>query len=334
MFKFIGSFLVISIHTEIFSSFSAIFNHYFINVFSRLSVYFYFVASAYFFFKELAFENGKIKKCKENFSKLKKYFIRVFLLYFIWSIIYMISDLPTWKAYDCLNIKNFLGFGLACITNSSHYHLWFLISLVYAIPIMYFSLRYINKRALAIISAVLYVVGLIYGTYSFINPPFTGIWALFGNVFVRLQTVIFYVIPICTFAIFADKIKFYKIKTSVLTILAIILFSVEQMILYFTVPDTVSAYSIFTIPATFLIFVFAKNLNIKLKHNYILRKLSTIIYCSHPLVITLLALLYDFKSLNSLLYFAIVSVTTLILCSIIVLLQVKFKKFKFLKYIM
>lgn len=334
LFKFIGAFLVISIHTEIFSSLSTIFNYYFINVLSRLAVYFYFIATSYFFFKGISFENGKIKKCKENFSKLKKYFIRIFLLYFIWSFIYMISDLPTWYKYECLNIKNFLGFGLNCILDSSHYHLWFLISLVYAIPIMYFVLRFVKLKTFAIISVIFYIIGLIYGTYSFTNPPLADIWNLFGDIFIRLRTVLFYVIPICTFAIYSDKIKLSKAKINISTVLAIILYSAEQMILYFSFPNTTSSYSIFTIPATLFIFVFAKNLNLELKYSYILRKLSTLIYCSHPLVMTLLALMYEFKSLNSILYFVIVSISTLAFCSIIVFLHSKFKKLKFLKYIM
>lgn len=71
--KFIGAFLVIAIHTNIFISFSDTLNYYFVNLFCRLAVYFYFIASAYFFFNSLLFENGKIIRDKNNLRKLKKY---------------------------------------------------------------------------------------------------------------------------------------------------------------------------------------------------------------------------------------------------------------------
>lgn len=55
LFKLIGSYLVVSIHTEIFSSYSENINFYFINIFSRLAVYFFMIASAFFFFSKIKF---------------------------------------------------------------------------------------------------------------------------------------------------------------------------------------------------------------------------------------------------------------------------------------
>jgi serine/alanine racemase len=211
LFKLIGAFLVVSIHTNIFSSFSENFNWYFVNLFSRLAVYFFFVASSYFFFNGIKFSNGKIVKCKDNFNKLKKYFIRMSILYIVWSFIYMISDIPMWYEQNCLNFKNFKGFILNCVINTSHYHLWFVLSLVYAIPIMYFCLRFIKIRYLICFSIILYAIGLLYGAYSFVGLPFSDYWQLFSNKWPRLQTVIFYVIPICAFAVKCDNIKISQI---------------------------------------------------------------------------------------------------------------------------
>ena len=58
--KFIGSFLVVAIHTAIFRSVSETANHYFINLFCRLAVYFYFIASAYFFFQGLRLKHNDL----------------------------------------------------------------------------------------------------------------------------------------------------------------------------------------------------------------------------------------------------------------------------------
>lgn len=334
LFKLIGAYLVVSIHTSIFSSYSDIFNFYFTDVFARLAVYFFFVASAYFFFRGLKFENSKIVKCKENFSKFKKYFFRITLLYVIWSFIYFLSDIPKWYSLGCLTFKNFIGFALSCITNSSHYHLWFLISLVYAVPIMYFLLHYVKLRTFAIISVVIYLVGLLYGSYSFAGMPFESLWNIFGDKFVRMRTVIFNVIPICTFAIFCDKVNLSKKVINVITMVLFLAFSAEVMILNFYLPETASSYSIFTIPAVVFIFLSVRNINISIAHSYILRRLSTIIYCMHPLVIVALSIFIDGSKLNSLLYFVIISAITTVVGLALVFLNRNVKFFAFLKYAM
>lgn len=54
--KFIGSLFVVSIHTEIFKSISETFNNYYANFPTRIAVYFFFIASSYFFFNGIIFE--------------------------------------------------------------------------------------------------------------------------------------------------------------------------------------------------------------------------------------------------------------------------------------
>lgn len=330
LFKLIGSFLVVSIHTNIFLSVSSDFNWYFVNMFSRIAVYFFFVASSYFFFRGIVFENGKIKRCKENTNKLKKYFIRMILLYIIWSFIYMLSDIPMWYEQNCLTFKNFIGFGISCFTNTSHYHLWFLVSLVYAIPILYFVLRFVRLKIVIALSAMLYIIGLLYGELSFLGLPFQEIWNLFGDKLPRFSTVIFYVIPICAFAIKCDKLNLGRVKNTSLLSLAFVMYSAEGIIIHIYSPDNATSYNAFMIPTVLFLFVFIKSISIKLKYNYIIRKLSTIIYCIHPLVMWGLKYIYNFSSVNSILYFVIVSVLSSVIGLFIVLLS---QKIKVLKYI-
>lgn len=332
--KFIGSLFVVSIHTEIFKSFSDTFNNYYFNFPTRIAVYFFFIASSYFFFKGIIFEDGKIKKCKENSYKLKKYFVRMSILYIFWSFIFMISDIPMWYRENCLTIKNFIGFGINCITSSSHYHLWFLLGLIYTIPIMYFLLRFIDYKKLIIISCVFYAIGLLYGSYRIIPLPFTNIWDLIFTKWPRIMSSIFNIIPLCGFGIICDKIKFSKIFVNIIAMLSFLLFTVESILLYIYTPGTASSFCISTIPTVTFIFLFAKNFKIEIKHNIIFRKLSTLIYCAHPLVMTIFSIFVDTKSMNSLLYFLCISTLTILFSLVIILLNSKFKKLKFLKYIM
>lgn len=332
--KFLGSLFVVSIHTEIFKSFSETFNNYYANFPTRIAVYFFFIASSYFFFKGIIFEDRKIKKCKENSYKLKKYFVRMSILYIFWSFIFMISDIPMWYRENCLTIKNFIGFGLSCITSASHYHLWFLLGLIYTIPIMYFLLRFIDYKKLIIISCVFYAIGLLYGSYRIIPLPFTNIWDLIFTKWPRIMSSIFNIIPLCGFGIICDKINISNLSIKIITLLSFLLFTVESILLYVYTPNTASAFCIFTIPTVTFLFISTKNCKIKVKHNIIFRKLSTLIYCSHPLVMIIFKRFVDTKSMNSLLYFLCISVLTILFSLVIILLNRKFRKLKFLKYIM
>lgn len=96
--KFIFAILVVGIHTSPFEAYSEFGNFVFIDIISGLAVPFFFMTSCYFFFSKLTFENGKIKKCKENFSRFKKYFIRILILYLLWSAVYLI-----WQIFDWIN---------------------------------------------------------------------------------------------------------------------------------------------------------------------------------------------------------------------------------------
>ena len=330
LFKFISAYLVVSIHTQIFSSYLEFINFYFTGVFSRLSVYFFMIVSSYLFFNKIKFANGKIVKCKENFSILKKYMSRMTILYLLWSFIYFLWYIPQWYQQDYLSLKNIVGYGIHCVIDSSYYHMWFLISLTYAIPIMYLLLRHFKLNRVFVFFSVIYIFGLLCNSYSFIYFPFDNLMSILETYWPRMHTVLFDVIPICLSALFCDKIKMNPFLTKVLAIIMFVLYSFEGIVLYIYSPNTASSYILFTIPAVFIIFMAIKSINVKLSCGVTLRKISTVIYCIHPLVMGLWDLTFD-KSINSLLYFVIISIITTVIGLIIVFLN---KKIKILKYLM
>lgn len=336
LFKFVSSFLVIAIHTNIFASVSESFNNNFVNGFCRLAVYFYFITSAYFFFNGLRFENGKIAKDKDNCQRLKKYMLRVVLLYLIWSAIYLAWYAFTGIREGWLSIYDIAWYGINTVLSSSYYHLWFLISLIYAIPIMYFLLRRMKAKHLIIISVVLYLIGLLYGSYSFVlgdHLPLAGVWKAISDKWPRILTVVFNVIPICSFALIKPKAIKNNMLLRALAVLAVVLFSVEFLLINKVTPSTVSAYLLLTIPATTFIFLAVKSVEINLESSYLLRKMSTVMYCVHPLVLGVVGLLTDTKAMNSIVLFGIVSNLSLIVSFALVWTSKKFKTFSLLKYL-
>lgn len=325
LFKFIGSFLVVAIHTNVFISISETFNWYFINLFCRIAVYFFFVASAYFFFKKIQFEDsGKIKNCIGNWQILKKYVFRMILLYMIWTAIYLIPNILFWYRINCLTFANIKGYVISVFFNTSYYHLWFLISLIYAIPLLFCLLLVISKKNLLIVSSACYIVGLLFSTYCFVETPLNSIYQVLSTYWPRLCTVVFIVIPICSLALICDLTIIQKHVCLILAILFMIGYSAEGMILYFFVPNQASSYNLLLLPTVLFVFVSIKNLNITLYSSMYIRKTSTMIYCVHPLIILILRLWFAPNQMNSMLWFGLVSITTFGISLMIVILYDKF----------
>lgn len=252
------------------------------------------------------------------------------ILYTVWSFIYFLWYLPQWYQQQCLSFKEIVGYGIHCLINLSYYHLWFLISLIYAIPIMYLLLRYFKVEWVFVFSCIIYIFGVLHGSYSFMNPPFDNIFSSLADYWPRMHTVLFCSIPICIPALFCDKIKMNSFKIKLMTIIMFVLFSAEGIILYLYSPNTASSYIFLTIPTVFFLFLFIKNIKIKLNCGITLRKISTVIYCMHPLIMGLWNIFCEEK-INSLMYFMIISAITTVFGFIFVLLS---KKMKILKYFM
>lgn len=286
--KFISSLLIVSIHTHPFKSYSEFFDCYFENVFSRVAVCFFFVASGYFFFSRLEFENDKIKKSKENIRKLKKYFIRLLILYTVWSLVYLIISLPEWYASGWLSLNAFIDYGISFLFDSSYYHLWFLISLLYAVPLMYLMLRFIKVKYFTVIALAIYVIGTLCDEYSWLDLPLNYAMSVFSETFPRIYTVIFCVIPILAMSLLSDKINISKSKKIFLFITFLTCYSSEAILLYcFTLNKNNFTYLFFALPTVLFLFSALNSVQLQIKTNmrYLLRKTSTIIYCLHPLII-------------------------------------------------
>ena len=86
--KLIMAFLVVAIHTEPFGAWFILDKAF--GIFTRLCVPFFFVASSYFFF----LKNGD----PIHYAK------RLFLLYLIWSVIYLPFDLQEMKEMTLVEI--------------------------------------------------------------------------------------------------------------------------------------------------------------------------------------------------------------------------------------
>ncbi|MBE6794735.1 MAG: acyltransferase [Ruminococcaceae bacterium] len=333
--KFIFAILVVSIHTNPLEAYTEFGNWFLIDVVAGLAVPFFFMASGYFLFSKLIYENGKIKKCKENFSRFKKYYLRIFLLYFIWSIIYLCWQIPEWIYLDWFSFNAIKDYLLSAVASGSYYHFWYILSLLYVIPIMYFVLRHINVKIYAIIMAVIYVFGVLFYTYGNQYSPYILIraWNIFPVPFVSILLIM----PSVSTCLFIDKLRIKNTTNLLLFVVFYIFFAIESVLFKFYTERTANTqYALLIVPTIFFLFSWVKkcDLHISNQTSVFLRNMSSIVYLAHPMVMNLLGLAIAKDNINCTLYFVIVTIATLMLAFSLSFINLKFKGIKFLNYLM
>lgn len=330
--KFIFAILVVGIHTSPFEAYSEFGNFVFIDIISGLAVPFFFMTSCYFFFSKLTFENGKIKKCKENFSRFKKYFIRILILYLLWSAVYLIWQIFDWINTGWFSTAAFIDYVKSAVVSSSYYHLWYILSLLYVIPIMYFLLRHISKKVFAVIMAVVYFAGVVFYTFGEQYAPdiLVKIWQ-----FVPTSVVsVLLILPSVTSCLFVDKIKLKSSVSFLLFTGFYVLFAIESVLVYLYTERTAnSQYMFLIVPTIYFLFVWLKNCDIKIsdKTSVMLRNVSSLTYFLYPMVINLFGLVVAREKVESVMYFCIIAILTLALGFVLSGIS---KKVKILNYFM
>lgn len=257
----------------------------FVNVLCRYAVPFFFVSSGFFLFKKITFKKGKIEKKKENFQIFLKYEIRIVILYSVWSLIY-----GALRFYDYSTINgdySFLKDYIASLLFSgSYYHFWYLLSIIIAIPIIYFILRFIEIKYAILMSIILYALGTLAYAYYWL-PGITAYVELY-NASQILGVAISRALPLIIISLIFISYKPLSKKLSIGMLVICVILNIAEVLFLNLYTENAGNYSyvITTLPLAICVFSVLTNINITINKNVCsyMRRISTIIYCVHPLV--------------------------------------------------
>ena len=171
LFKYMASILIIAIHTKLFFEINSILNFVTVDIVCRLAVPFFAICSGYFMTRK--FEN-KHENSKDFFCKHWK---KLFVIYIVWTFIYLIRLIPEWIEINWFSINAFVDYGIATVISKPYYHMWYLLSTLYAIPIFALCLKYVKKNNFKWLIIILWVVKVL--SYGFGTPPAVQIISLF-----------------------------------------------------------------------------------------------------------------------------------------------------------
>lgn len=249
------------------------------------AVPFFFISSAFFLFRKLTFKNGKLEKSKDNFKTFLKYELRLIILYGIWSVIYGVlryyEYIKTGGGYNF-----FKDYIISTVLSKSYYHLWYLLSIIVAIPFIYLVLRFIKVKYALILSAILYVGGAI--AFSYFWLPGVSAYVELYNASKIFGLALLRALPLMVVSLLFICFKPVSKKLSIgLLVLFVVLNTAEILLIsLYTENSGFYGFVFTTLPLAICVFAVISNINIPVSKkacSYI-RRTSTIIYCVHPLV--------------------------------------------------
>ena len=244
-----------------------------INIISPLAVPTFFAVSGFLFFNK-----------KRDSTDLWKYVWRVFKLYLVWSCIYLPLVLFSYYKKEMLNIRGVADYLQHFVFSGSYYHLWYLPSLIVAIVLTFFVSRKIDNNILFIIATVLFIVGTLVDTYSFISPLLA--WKTYKVFFLTTRNGLFFGFPFVAIGkIIADNKHENK---HIMMIMSMLAMAFEGYYLSFIVNKEIVNMQMNSLLLVPILLIFTLNLPRKNVKGVLLRKTSTLVFCAHPIAITLI----------------------------------------------
>ena len=317
LFKFISSILIIGIHTNLFVDINDTLNFAFVDIVCRLAVPFFAVCSGYFLSKSLAKNEFRAKPIKKQEWKMIK-------LYALWTVLYLLYSIPTWIKTGWMSFGAFKDYALATVTQGCHYHLWYLISLIYTLPLFYLCVRFIkNRKLLFVLMIALYIIKAISYGYARWLPTFIQTIFGIGGKFSALFDAVFLLLPLMLLGFFISQkkisLKFslvgFIVSFSLLTVEASTLKAFGQESVSFIFMTLSTAYFLFSL-------ISQMNWNLNGKVCTLLGSASLIIYCFHPMIVELFIDIVP----SSILLFLGTAIISVLLSLMLMLIKARIKK--------
>ena len=265
--KFICSILVVMIHVVPFGTQETT------NVFSyanfflksglcRIAVPLFFMFSGFFLYKKTPLDEFS---CAPS----KKYFLNILKLYILWSLIYFPIKFVNMDMSLSGIIKGTILYGITFICSGSYVQLWYLNALLVSIAIISFLLhKKCSPKKVLIISAIFYIVGLLFNGYYGLVAPLTKLpligdaITLYFNIFYSTRNGLFFAFFFMALGMYlSNKDVLIPEKKSFLLFLgSSLLLCIEVFML--NKFDIAQDYSIlvFTVPAALFCFLWLKEI--------------------------------------------------------------------------
>lgn len=332
--KFICAILVISAHFAAeWGAFPTIIDYAF--SLYVIAVPFFFACSGFLFFKKWLPMDQKNRK-----HYLASYQKRIWIMYGCWTAVYFPFKILSWVRKGTL-LNGFLNWLHTALVFQTYATIWFLPALAIGIAVTCYLVSRFSKRTILLISALLYIFGMLGYTYKFlIDGTVIGqAMDLYLLVFITSRNGLFNAVPLITLGLVLSQTEIIPsnrafIKNGLLSTISLLLIVVEAFFLKMKFTVTGMDISIFLLPFTY--FFFMTLLNIEIRGNALwlwCRKLSLLMFVSQRLFLSALPSVFPslFGTFYSNSYTGLAIVLCLILSFSVIFIQLG-ERVKFLKH--
>lgn len=216
-----------------------------------------------------------------------------------------------WISTGWFSVRAFLDYLIGMIVSGSHYHLWYLLSLLYAIPLYWLILKYVREKYFLLLSVSLWFVKVFsYGYREILPDVLRNIFAIL-DIFEGMRDAIFIIIPLM---LLGTCIRLREKKNIHFLVCGFAISFIGLLLEAFWLKNqgifTVS-YIFFTYPtACFLFQIILRIKEVPWKSVVLnLGKTSMFVYCAHPIIVETL---HEMLSSNLLLFGITAIVTTFV----------------------
>ena len=181
---------------------------------------------------------------------------------------------------------------IAFLFHGVYYHLWYLLTSLYAFPLLYFLLQHIRRIHLSFIIGILWIYRCLTHSYAWLNLD-GSLYSLMVDKIPSIFLAIFCAIPLLFIGTLFKDSRNHDFSTNIYlsAIISFLLCTIEASMLHFWTPNTDKYAYLISTPFfayfTLRSLIFMPQIQISSKIAYILRDSSLIIYCLHPLIILL-----------------------------------------------
>lgn len=269
--KMIAAIFVVAIHSQPFSGLTEVLV---INLFARIAVPFFFVASAFFFFKKPVEQQN-----------IKGYVRRLAILYIFWFIIELpITILHSFIEPQTPFVINLLKFFRNIFFGSTFYGSWFIVALMECIPMISILSRRISNKNMFSIAILLYSL-VVLSTYyiAFLPDPLQKFVYKSQNIIGHVEITWMSAFIFCLIGKYIAEHESQLIKKSYSqTALIFILSIIEVFAVNSLNPPITNDFYFMLVPLVTTIFILLLQHESKYNLNYKqLRIFSTIFFFSH-----------------------------------------------------
>ena len=284
--KFVCCFLILFIHASPLVDIAPTLHFYISDVLSRSSVCVFFGISGYLAFCKMETCNGKILNHTQNRSKLFRQWKRIALVYVTWVLVYILFMLPQWYRMNWWGMSLVKDLCISFIFSGVHYHLWFLLSMLYALPFLFLFCSYFKPRFLFATAGLAWLLHCLSQSYGFLGVLDIPIFLWFEEHFPVIWIAITRAYPLLAVGVLCARQK--ESHTSIyLPLISFAIYLGEASLLHFVYQSNSYTYLLSTplFAYSMLHFLLTRQWNVPISVSKLCRNISLSIYCMHPLII-------------------------------------------------